>query len=282
MIRDPGADRGTQKQCCQDQEQVILQRIPRDNVRQGISLCIDADSGQIGKEMPQLSEIFKIEDPESYEDHQFAVDMFYPDRPFFEPLFAEFLLKENKQAVIQSPEDKVPGGAVPQPGTEPYQKQTKVLPALSENGNIQKIIPEEGAQGDVPSLPEFGDRLAHIGMGKVLIKMESEDPAHSNGHIRITAEIKIHIQGINQNRVPGAGGRQMRNIRAEEGLKRIAGRSYLDRLDRESIEFHQAVFRGYQEIVRKYADRIIVIDAGQDVESVIEQACQVIREILDA
>ncbi len=72
------------------------------------------------------------------------------------------------------------------------------------------------------------------------------------------------------------------DISAEEGLKRIADRSFLDRLDQESIEFHRAVYEGYQEVVRRYPDRIICVDAGRTPEEVIEDACRIIKEILDA
>ena len=72
------------------------------------------------------------------------------------------------------------------------------------------------------------------------------------------------------------------DISAEEGLKRIADRSFLDRLDQESIEFHRAVYEGYQEVVRRYPDRIICVDASRTPEEVIEDACRIIKEILDA
>ena len=36
------------------------------------------------------------------------------------------------------------------------------------------------------------------------------------------------------------------DVTPEEGLKRISDRAYLDRLDQESLEFHQAVYQGYR------------------------------------
>ena len=41
-------------------------------------------------------------------------------------------------------------------------------------------------------------------------------------------------------------------ISAEVGLSRIQNRSFLDRLDQESITFHDDVFNGYEKIVEKY------------------------------
>ena len=42
------------------------------------------------------------------------------------------------------------------------------------------------------------------------------------------------------------------------------------------------MYEGYQEVVRRYPDRIICVDAGRTPEEVIEDACRIIKEILDA
>lgn len=72
------------------------------------------------------------------------------------------------------------------------------------------------------------------------------------------------------------------SIDAAEGLSRIKGRSFLDRLDQEDLSFHQAVYDGYQEVLKRYADRMIPVDAGRPVEQVIEEAYLAVKEILDA
>ena len=72
------------------------------------------------------------------------------------------------------------------------------------------------------------------------------------------------------------------DIDAETGLERIAkGRTYLDRLDQESIDFHERVFAGYQKVVEMYRDRMIVLDASLPVEEVTEAAYQAVRALLD-
>ena len=48
------------------------------------------------------------------------------------------------------------------------------------------------------------------------------------------------------------------------------------------MEFHERVYNGYQEVIRLYADRMIVIDANQPVEDVIEAAYQAVKALLDA
>lgn len=73
------------------------------------------------------------------------------------------------------------------------------------------------------------------------------------------------------------------SIDAKTGLDRIhANRDSLDRLDQESIDFHDLVHEGYEMVVEKYKDRMIIIDAKQDVEKVKEQAYEAVKGLLDA
>ena len=71
------------------------------------------------------------------------------------------------------------------------------------------------------------------------------------------------------------------DLDAEVGLSRIQGREFLDRLDQESVDFHERVFQGYQEVLEKYKDRFIIVNASRSVEEVIEEAYQVTKGILD-
>ncbi len=72
------------------------------------------------------------------------------------------------------------------------------------------------------------------------------------------------------------------DIDAKTGLDRInANRTSLDRLDQESEDFHNLVHKGYEEVVNVYKDRMVIIDASKDVESVIEESYQVLKGLLD-
>ncbi len=51
----------------------------------------------------------------------------------------------------------------------------------------------------------------------------------------------------------------------------------VDRLDLESMDFHQTVYDGYQVLITKFPERIKVINGNCDVESVIESALDVIE-----
>jgi dTMP kinase len=54
------------------------------------------------------------------------------------------------------------------------------------------------------------------------------------------------------------------------GMSRIHGRTYLDRLDQETNDFHQKVREGYLEVAKRYKDRIVVIDGSKSIEELTE------------
>ena len=72
------------------------------------------------------------------------------------------------------------------------------------------------------------------------------------------------------------------DVPAEVGLERIQkNRRETDRLDSEGMEFHRRVYEGYLEVMKKAGDRMIVIDASEDSETVTEKALQAVLEILN-
>jgi dTMP kinase len=61
------------------------------------------------------------------------------------------------------------------------------------------------------------------------------------------------------------------DIEAELGLSRVmAGNREVNRLDTESLEMHQKVRAGYQEIARQNPERVVTIDASQALEMVVQ------------
>jgi len=66
------------------------------------------------------------------------------------------------------------------------------------------------------------------------------------------------------------------DLPAEVGLDRISGRHFLDRLDQEEISFHLRVVEGYKEVIKRFGNRISVIDANQEVEIVCADALEVL------
>lgn len=72
------------------------------------------------------------------------------------------------------------------------------------------------------------------------------------------------------------------DIAPEEGLKRIAGHDgrEVNRLDLESLDFHQKVYEGYQSLIEQYPDRIKVVDASKSKEEVLASAYDIVKRFI--
>lgn len=68
------------------------------------------------------------------------------------------------------------------------------------------------------------------------------------------------------------------DIDEAEGLKRISDREFKDRLDQESIDFHHRVKEGYKEVLRRFKDRIVIVDASNSVEKVTSDCLNIILD----
>lgn len=74
------------------------------------------------------------------------------------------------------------------------------------------------------------------------------------------------------------------DVEPKVGLARIekdAGRE-VNRLDVESMKFHETVREGYHILVGQYPERIQVIDAGNSIEKVLEDALAVVADFMDS
>lgn len=70
------------------------------------------------------------------------------------------------------------------------------------------------------------------------------------------------------------------DVTPEVGLQRISGRDKIDRLDKESLSFHQRVYDGYVKLSEQYPDRIKRIDGQRDKEEVIADVIEEIKKVL--
>ncbi|MCA1064457.1 dTMP kinase (plasmid) [Rossellomorea sp. AcN35-11] len=70
------------------------------------------------------------------------------------------------------------------------------------------------------------------------------------------------------------------DVEPEVGLKRISSNEdrEVNRLDKESLEFHQRVRSGYLEVLEKFPNRIKMVDANQPMNLVCEEAIKILRE----
>ena len=72
------------------------------------------------------------------------------------------------------------------------------------------------------------------------------------------------------------------DIEPKQGLERIdrhSGREF-NRLDRESLAFHEQVRRAYLALLEEEPERIRRINAGQPEDEVFEEAWMIVREVL--
>ncbi|CAI8889685.1 MULTISPECIES: dTMP kinase [Bacillus] len=72
------------------------------------------------------------------------------------------------------------------------------------------------------------------------------------------------------------------DIEPEVGLARIekdANRE-VNRLDMESIEFHKRVREGYLQVVDRFSDRIVIVNADQPMEKILEEVIQLVEDKL--
>lgn len=70
------------------------------------------------------------------------------------------------------------------------------------------------------------------------------------------------------------------DISAEEGLNRIKGRNHKDRLDLESVDFHNKVYEGYQIVLNRFKERMRVVDAEKSIDEIVDEAVSIIIQEL--
>jgi len=72
------------------------------------------------------------------------------------------------------------------------------------------------------------------------------------------------------------------DVNAQTGLSRITSRKFKDRLDQEDISFHLEVVKGYEQVVERFKDRIVKIDANRSITVIVQEALKTIHErVLD-
>jgi len=72
------------------------------------------------------------------------------------------------------------------------------------------------------------------------------------------------------------------DVKPEVGLKRITNSKVRvkDRLDLESIDFHNRVYEGYMKVIEMYNNRIQIVDAEKSIKNVAENTIAIIDNFL--
>ncbi|MBR0417955.1 MAG: dTMP kinase [Erysipelotrichaceae bacterium] len=71
------------------------------------------------------------------------------------------------------------------------------------------------------------------------------------------------------------------DVDEQVGLDRLSDRQFKDRLDQESIDFHHRVSEGYREVLRRFSDRIKIVDASMSKEEVISACEKLIIDLIN-
>mgnify|MGYP001156463539 CR=1 FL=1 len=62
------------------------------------------------------------------------------------------------------------------------------------------------------------------------------------------------------------------------GLNRVFGNDRnVNRLDLESLNFHEKVYQGYKDIINRYPERILVVDGTKPLEEVVDKVIKTIK-----
>lgn len=70
------------------------------------------------------------------------------------------------------------------------------------------------------------------------------------------------------------------SVRPSVGITRKTQQKELDRLEMETLSFHEKVYEGYKQIVKMYSKRIIEIDGERPAQEVIEDALCVVNDFI--
>ena len=125
------------------------------------------------------------------------------------PLFQSGAFHNQKETVIEAPEDEGPTRPMPEAAEEKDEEQIQECPDCSLSAAAERdveVVAEPARQGDMPSPPEFADRAGDIRVVEVFREMKTKESAYANGHVRIAGEIKVDLQGVAERGQPGERG----------------------------------------------------------------------------
>lgn len=68
------------------------------------------------------------------------------------------------------------------------------------------------------------------------------------------------------------------DLSPRDAFARKGGADADDRLESQSIEFHEKVYEGYKEVAARYPERIVRVDASRDADTVWDTVIDVLRK----
>ena len=109
----------------------------------------------------------------------------------------EILLKHEDHEIEDTPENKVPVGAMPQASQEPHNKQVEYssqsAPAIAAKRDIN-ILSKPATERHMPASPEFGDIAAEVGDVEVAHQFDSKQFGRTDGNVAVAGEVSINLE----------------------------------------------------------------------------------------
>ncbi|MFC7496832.1 MULTISPECIES: dTMP kinase [unclassified Nocardioides] len=135
-----------------------------------------------------------------------------------------------------------------------------LLYAADKAEHVDEVVQPALDRGDVVITDRYVDSmLAYQGAGRALALDEVEDVARWATH-----DLRPHLTVV-------------LDLEPEHGLGRFAER---DRIEGESLEFHQRVREGYLRMAKADPDHYLVLDARADVDEIAEQVRAAVTPLL--
>ena len=181
-------------------------------------------------------------------------------------------LKRLDDEEAHAPQYVRPRGAVPEAGQAPdhehveQQPPDRLDPAAAER-EVQ-VIAKPRAQRDVPPAPELRDRLGDEREVEVLQKVEAEHPAEADRHVRIAAEVVVHLHQIGARSDPRADDRELAGLqfkrRVDQQAHLVGQYGLLAEAHHEALAAEHEVRQVLAPVHDLVRDRLIPDDRARD------------------
>ena len=152
------------------------------------------------------------------------------------------IIEHSQYSLEDPPHDKGPCCTVPEPAerenNKDVQNRTGSAAAVSAERNID-IACEETAECDVPAAPDFTEIAAFIGRIKVDGKINAEHFPEADGHITVSAEIKVELECIGEHHKGGGPELKVIDLLEAEGDnagERVGKKAFFGKPENEDID----------------------------------------------
>ena len=141
-----------------------------------------------------------------------------------EELAQESLFQNQQDGEVESPDEEVPARPCQMPvaaHTTRRLKNSRGLLTRLPPGDIE-VLPEPGAEGDVPPPPELGDRLGDIGVVEVAHELEAQHPAQAHSHVGVAGEVEVELESESGHAQPCPSSGELPGGEGQNGIPQLA------------------------------------------------------------